>query len=38
MKLTDVQKLVDMGPRERAAHMLDLGSELHRGWERRLRG
>jgi hypothetical protein len=30
MKSTDVQKLVDMGPRERAAQMLDMGSELHK--------
>ncbi len=30
MKFADVQKLIDMGPRERAAQMLDMGTELHK--------
>ena len=30
MNFADVEKLVEMGPRERAAQMLDMGAELHR--------
>ena len=30
MNVADVEKLVEMGPRERAAQMLDMGAELHR--------